>query len=162
MKVSTKHRIASTFYATAAVLAGAAVIHFGDRLLGVNLELFYGIATFNPMWIIALFVVPFVGGMVVSFVFGLGGKMLAYFPALIVRGTSYVEVSNAPILPDGMSVLPIGYWLLVVVVAVEFAGLGGIVGEALIKKTYGRSAKHKVHKKYQKERKARTVTPDQS
>ena len=152
MNNNLKYKITASFYATVAVFSGAGVIHFGDKLLDANLALFYGVGTFNPIWVLALFVVPFIGGIVVSLIYGLGGKMLAYIPALIVHGMVYWELyANPALIPEGVRLLPFGYWILIVIVAIEFAGLGGIVGEVLIKKTYGRSDKRKLHKRYQKQ-----------
>jgi hypothetical protein len=138
------------FMGTVAILAGAAVVLLGDYLLGVNLELFHGIGTFSPIWVLDLFVVPFIAGIVVSMIYGLGGKILAYFSPLIIRIASYIQLNGAESLPEGVSVLPLGYWTLVIIVAIEFSALGGIVGEIIIKRTYGRTSdKSKLHKKFQ-------------
>lgn len=140
-------------WGTGAVLAGAAVNFAGDRLMGVRLELFYGVQTFNPMWILTLFFVPFVAGLVVSLIYGLGGKILAYFSPIIVRVYEYTMLYDDRLsLPDGVTLLPIGYWILVVIVAVEAAAIGGVIGEIVNKKVYGRSAKEKFHRRYQKKR----------
>ena len=134
-----------------AILVGAAVMYGGQKLIGIDLELYYGIQTFNPYWVLTLFLVPFIGGLVVSFIYGLGGKILAYFPAVIVQGAGYLYYEMNPgMVPAGTTTLELGYWLLVVIIAVEAAAVGGIVGEVVIKKTYGRSDKRKLHKRYQK------------
>ena len=136
---------------TLAILVGAVIIYFGDKLIGIDLELYYGIKTFNPYWVLTLFLVPFIGGLAVSLIYGLGGKILAYFPAVIVRGASYLYYEmNPEAVPPGTTTLELGYWLLVVIIAVEAAAVGGIIGEVVIKKTYGRSDKAKLHKRYQK------------
>src|SRR5690606_33282542 len=83
-----KSRSMDAVVATIAVLAGAVIVYAGDRLLGVKLELFYGVSTFTPAWVLALFFVPFVAGIVVSLIYGLGGKILAHFSPLIVRVVS--------------------------------------------------------------------------
>lgn len=145
-----KNRLFDVGMATIAVLVGAAIVYLGDKLLGVTLERFYGVATFTPFWVADLFLVPFIAGIVVSMIYGLGGKMLAHLCPVIVRVISYYELHDFTMLPDGGVVLPIPYWLLVVVVSAEFAAFGGVVGEILIKKTYGRTAKHLLHRKYQK------------
>ena len=139
--------------ALVAIIAGAGIIHFGDRLLGVKLELFWGVSTFSPLWVLDLFLVPFIAGIAVSFIYGLGGKILAHFSPLVVRIASYYELNSiSPTdLPEGAVLLPIGYWLLVVIMSVEFAAFGGVVGEILMKKIYGRSPKHLLHKKYSRE-----------
>ncbi|PCI14800.1 MAG: hypothetical protein COB71_01715 [Thiotrichales bacterium] len=134
-----------------AILVGAAVIYAGDRLMGISLELFYGVQTFNPLWIVTLFFVPFVAGVVVSLIFGLGGKILAYFSPIIVRAYEYnVLYDDRLSLPDGVTLLPIGFWILIVILAVEAAAIGGVIGEIINKKVYGRTAKSKFHKRFQK------------
>jgi hypothetical protein len=134
-----------------AVLVGAAVVYAGDHIMGISLEIFYGVQTFNPLWIVTLFFVPFVAGMVVSLIFGLGGKILAYFSPIIVRAYEYNVIYDDRFnLPDGVTLLPLGYWILVVILAVEAAAIGGVIGEIVNKKVYGRSAKSKFHKRFQK------------
>jgi len=138
-------------WGTVAVLVGAAVNLAGDRLMGVSLELFYGVQTFNPMWIVTLFLIPFFAGIAVSLVFGLGGKILAYFAPLVVRIPEYIILyGDRHSLPDGVVLLPLGYWILIVIIAVEAAAIGGVTGEIVNKKVYGRSDKSKYHKRYQK------------
>lgn len=152
MHPAIKNRLADAGVALIAVMAGAAVVHFGDRLVGVRLELYYGVSTFDPLWVLDLFLIPFLAGIIVSLVYGLGGKILAHFSPVLVRVISFLELNNA-VLPDGVSILPLGYWLLIVVVAAEFASIGGVVGEIIVKKTYGRTAnKSLIHKKYQARR----------
>jgi len=152
MNKKLKYQMTAVFYATVAVFTGAGIIYFGDKLLGVNLAIFYGVSTFSPIWVVSLIVVPFIGGLVVSLIYGLGGQLLAYIPAIIVHGMAYLELyTNAASMPAGVSLLPIGYWILIMIVAVEAGGIGGIVGEVVVKKTYGRSDKRKLHKKYQKQ-----------
>lgn len=138
-------------WGTIAVLVGAAVNLVGDRLMGVSLELFYGVQTFSPLWIVTLFFVPFIAGIVVSLIYGLGGKILAYFAPIVVRVPEYMMLyDDRNSLPDGVTLLPIGYWILIVIIAVEAAAIGGVIGEIVNKKVYGRSDKSKFHKRYQK------------
>ena len=138
---------------TVAIGAGVVVNYLGDRLMnylspppGMRLELFWGVSTFNPMWILALFLVPFIAGIVVSLVYGLGGKMLCYFVPIIVRGYSYIHMMNYEGLPEGVTLLPFWYWLLVLIVAIEAAAFGGAFGEIVVKRTYGRRPKKIVYK----------------
>ncbi len=145
-----KIKLADVGMAAIAILAGALVIYLGDTLLGVRLEYFAGVATFSPLWVLDLFFVPFVAGVVVSSIYGMGGKMLAHISPLVVRIPSFYMLSHGEMPPPGVEVLPMGYWLLVVIMSVEFAAFGGVVGEILIKKTYGRTPKERLHKKYQK------------
>jgi hypothetical protein len=122
---------------TVALLVGCALNHFGDRLLGVKMELFYGLSTFSFAWILDVFFVPFVVGVVVSLIFGLGGKWLCYFPPLIVRSISYVEIAYLSGVPEGSHLNPFGWWGFFVILAMEAAAIGGVIGEFMIKDTYG-------------------------
>ena len=129
-----------------AISAGALTNYLGDKLLGVRLELFWGIGTFSPIWVLDVFLVPFIAGMVVSLIYGLGGKLLCYFAPLIPRIYSYIEMQYFTTMPEGVTVLPFYYWILVVILVVEAAAFGGVFGEIVIKKTYGRRPKHLVYK----------------
>lgn len=124
-----------------ALLAGVALNHIGDRLLGIKLELFTGLSTFSFAWALDIFVVPFFVGLLVSWIFGLGGKWLCYFPPLIVRCISYAEILYVTGTPHGSTLNPLGWWGFYVILAMEAAGIGGIVGEVMIKGVYGRSDK---------------------
>lgn len=151
MSPRLKNRLIDLGMAVVAVVAGAVVIYIGDMLLGVKLEYFFGVATFSPLWVLDLFFVPFVAGVLVSYIYGLGGKILAHLPPLLIRIPSYYMLSNGAAVPPGVEVLPMGYWILVVVISAEFAAFGGVVGEIIVKRTYGRSPKELLHKKYQKD-----------
>jgi hypothetical protein len=124
-----------------ALLIGMALNHFGDRLLGVKIELFSGLSTFSFAWMLDVFFVPFLVGLAVSWVYGMGGKWLCYFPPLIVRGLSYAEILYVSGTPQGSNLNPLGWWGLYVILAMESAGIGGIIGEVMIKNVYGRSKK---------------------
>lgn len=136
------------FWMLLALTAGGLVIFVGERVLNVSLGVFYGIGTFNPVWALNLILVPIIAGLAVSFIYGLGGKMLAHFAPIPVQVYQYMDLSNQ-VLPEGVSVLPIGYWILILIVCVEAAAVGGFIGEVIIKRTYGRRPKHLVHKRYQ-------------
>ena len=74
----------------AAVLAGMFLNFVGDWLLGANIEIFKGLATFNIPWILDIFVLPFLVGMLVAKIYGRkGGKWLACLPPLFVRCITY-------------------------------------------------------------------------
>jgi hypothetical protein len=124
-----------------AMLIGMSLNHFGDRLLGVKIELFSGLSTFSFAWILDVFFVPFLVGLAVAWIFGMGGKWLCYFPPLIVRCLSYAEILYVSGTPHGSNLNPIGWWGLYVILAMESAGMGGILGEVMIKNVYGRSKK---------------------
>lgn len=142
-----KQRSMAILMGVVAISAGALVNYLGDRLLGVRLELFWGVSTFSPLWVVDLFLVPFVAGIVVSLIYGLGGKLLCYFAPIITRGISYIYMINYEGLPEGVTVLPVWYWILVLIVAIEAAAFGGVLGEIMIKKTYGRRPRHTLYKK---------------
>jgi len=130
----------------AAVLLATAFNHFADRLLGVKIEAFTGgIGYFSPSWVIDLFLVPFIAGTLVSLIYGFRGKWLSVIPPLIVRSGSYLAIANhvTPIAP-GSSLMPIGWWGFYLILAMEAAMIGGVIGEVVIKRTYGRSAPQKV------------------
>src|SRR5450631_2702790 len=79
----------------AAVLLGLAFNHFADRILGVQIEAFTGgVGYFSPFWVLDLFLVPFLAGVLVSVIYGRGGKWLSYIPPLIVRSISYFGIAN--------------------------------------------------------------------
>lgn len=149
MNPQIKNRLLDIAVGSLAVLAGLVTNFIGERLLGVRLELYAGVATFSPLWVVTLFLLPVVAGIVVSTIYGVGGKMLAFIPPLILQVYNYLDTLyyNPPV--NAMQVLPFIYWVLLVVVAMEFCGIGGFIGEVIWKKTYGRSAQHKLHKKYQ-------------
>jgi hypothetical protein len=121
------------------VMVGCLVNYVGDRLIGVRIELFWGLQTFNFLWFLQLFVLPVFVGMAVSMVFGLGGKWLSYFPPLIVRFIAYFETKDIIGVPDGAQLMPMGWWGFFVILAVECAAIGGVLGEIMIKRVYGRT-----------------------
>lgn len=131
-----------------AVSVGSLVIYIGDRVLNVHLGVFFGIQTFNPVWAMTLILVPLIAGIAVSLIYGLGGKMLAHFAPIPIQVYQYLQLDNQT-LPEGVTVLPLGYWILILIVCVEAAAAGGFIGEIIIKRTYGRRPKHLVHKRYQ-------------
>mgnify|MGYP001566455976 CR=1 FL=1 len=130
----------------AALLVGIAINHLGERLLGVRIELFRGILGFDFAWFMAMFILPFFVGVIVAVIFGLGGKWLCYFPPLIVRVISYLQIVYATGVPEGASLLPMGWWGFFVIVVMEAAAIGGVMGEIMVKRTYGRSPRHLVYK----------------
>lgn len=117
---------------TAVVLVGMAVVFLGDFLLGVRIERFSGMATFTPYWILDVFLVPFIAGYVVAKLYGeKNGKWLACLPPLIVRGLGvlYLYVTDPLWHEDLFFHMHLHYWALCVILAVEAANLGGVLGE---------------------------------
>jgi hypothetical protein len=134
---------------TAALMIGSALNYFGDRLLGVRLELFQGLSTtFGGPSLLDIFVVPFVAGLAVAWVFGHGAKWLGYFPPLFVRVVAYLAFVLGETVPPGSSLLPFGWWGFFVILAMEAAGFGGILGEVFLKRIYTRSAAAKAADQY--------------
>jgi hypothetical protein len=122
-----------------ALMAGVALNYIGDRILGVKIELFWGLSTFSFAWILDVFFLPFLVGLLVAWVYGKGAKWLSYFPPLIVRCISYAQILYFTGAPHGSNLNPMGWWGLYVILAMESAGIGGILGEVIIKNVYGRS-----------------------
>lgn len=117
-----------------AVLVGIALNFLGDILLGVKIEVFSGISTFNFAWMLDIFLVPFAVGYAVSVIYGAqGGKWLACLPPLIVRSTSflYLHYFSHP-QGDFFYQLHLFYWGPCIILAVEAANLAGILAEVQI------------------------------
>lgn len=146
MSVLSEQRKMRFYKGALALLMGCVLNHFGDRLLGVTIELYTGLQGFGGMWILDLFALPFMVGMVVSFISGMSGKWLSYFPPLIVRSISYFQVAYGGDIPQDAVLIPLGWWGFFVILAIEASAFGGIIGEVLIKGTYGRSPRHKIYK----------------
>ncbi len=115
-----------------AVLAGVALNFFGDWLLGVRIEIFSGISTFSFAWMVDIFLVPFIVGLVVARIFGKGSKWLACLPPLFVRSLSYAYLYHSDPQGDFFLKLHLHYWGPCVILAVEAANIGGILGEVLM------------------------------
>jgi hypothetical protein len=123
----------------AALMIGSAVNYFGDRLLGANLEIFQGLAvTFGIASLLDIFLVPFIAGLAVAWIFGHGGKWLSYFPPLLVRLVAYVRVYTED-LPVGAQPMPLGWWGFFVILVIEASAIGGVLGEIFLKRVYTRS-----------------------
>jgi len=131
---------------TVALGLGCLVVFLGDKILGQRLELFFGLETFNPIWFLQVFIIPALAGIVVSFVYGLGGKWYAYLPPLIVESYHYYESANWLSLPEGAQLMPMGWWGFIIILAMESGGIGGVLGEILNKRIYGRTPKHLLYK----------------
>lgn len=119
--------------ATVAVMAGIVFNFLGDWLLGVRIEIFRGIETFNFIWMLDVFIVPFITGLLVSKIYvGRAGKWLACLPPLFVRSASYVYLYFSDPHGDFYFNLHLYYWGPCVILAVESSNFGGILGDVLV------------------------------
>ena len=116
---------------------------FCDRFLGAHVEIFNGLAYFNGVWFVDIFIVPLLGGIMVSYIYGMGGKWICYLPPVIARALSYYQVYATGNFPVGSSLEPLGWWGFIVILAMESAVIGGIMGEVIQKKVYGRTDRTK-------------------
>jgi hypothetical protein len=142
MRKSNSQRL---YRGAAALILASVFNHFADRILGIKIEAFSGnvLQYFSPLWVLDMFLVPFVAGVLVSAIYGFGGKWLSYFPPLIVRALSYIEIAQITGVPPGAALIPLGWWGFFVILAIESSALGGVIGEVMIKRTYGRTAPQK-------------------
>lgn len=123
---------------SAALMIGSAVNYFGDRLTGFRIEVWTGLSYFSGMLLLDLFIVPFASGLAVGWVFGQGGKWLCYFPPLIVRALAYLQIVHSGGLAPGSSVMNFILWCFFVILAVESAAFGGVLGEVFLRRIYSR------------------------
>jgi len=116
-----------------AVLAGMALNFLGDWALGVKIEVFQGIYTFTFPWMLDVFLVPFMVGLLVAKIFGKHAKWLACLPPLFVRFLSYLYLYySSDQSHDFFFNFHLHYWGLCVILAVESANFGAILGEVLV------------------------------
>ena len=152
-------RLEEIFWALLATAAGVLILYVGARLFPAPLPLFWGVETFNLFWAMNVFLIPFFAGIAVSVIYGLGGKIIAHLAPVPILIYDYVQIDKF-MLPEGLVLLPFYFWILILILAVEFAGFGGFVGEVIIKRTYGRRPKHLIHKRYAKSLKDRLSKED--
>ncbi|MDX8402261.1 MAG: hypothetical protein R8K47_06475 [Mariprofundaceae bacterium] len=115
---------------------GFLMMDTGLSMLGVRLEWYLGLETFNLRWILAMSLLPFVTGIVIGAVYGYGGKYLAHFPPLVVLALAYYESATHP-LPAGAHLIPMYFFAMFVILEMEFCAVGGVVGELLIRRIRG-------------------------
>jgi len=120
-----------------ALAVGCVVNVAGDWLIGIRIELFWGLETFNFLWFLQLFILPVIVGISVSFIYGLGGKWICLFPPLIVRYAAYYQTVDLTGIPQGAALMPLGWWGFFVILAMEAAMIGGVMGEIMNKRVYG-------------------------
>ena len=128
----------------AAFMVGSAINYFGDRTLGVTMEVYRDLLTaFSGAWVVDIFLVPFVAGIGVSVIFGRGSWWLCYFPPLFVRCVSYFQISQLTGPPEGFRLIPMGWWGFFVILAMEACTFGGFLGEVVLRRVYHRSEREK-------------------
>lgn len=115
---------------------GSMMIDMGLTFLGVRIEWFEGIKTFNISWVTAMTLLPVLTGVAVGAVYGFGGKYLAHFPPLGLLGWDYYE-SVTHTLPEGVHLFPWPLWGFFVILQMEFCAAGGVIGELLVRRYYG-------------------------
>ena len=134
------HRKARIWLGTLAIMVGCLVEYMGNKLLGVRIEVYYGLETFNFVWFLQLFILPLIVGIVVSYIFGFGGKWLAHFPPLIVLTLQYFEAVYLIGVPDNAFLMPMAWWGFFVILAIECCAAGGVIGEIWFKAYYKESS----------------------
>ena len=128
------------FLGLSALLVGIGLNYLGDRLLGVRLEFYSGLATFSFAWVLDIVMVPFFAGFAVSWIYGRGGMWISIFPPLIVHSFSYFEAANVSGIPEGVILNSLSWWFVFIMMTMNIAVFGGIIGEVVKKRTYGRSS----------------------
>ena len=80
MRKSSSQRL---YRGAAALILASVFNHFADRILGIKIEAFPGnvLEYFSPLWVLDLFLVPFLAGVLVSAIYGFGGKWCVLLPA---------------------------------------------------------------------------------
>ncbi|MBU6468484.1 MAG: hypothetical protein KGN31_06615 [Betaproteobacteria bacterium] len=113
------------------ITVGLVINLVGDLVLDVNVEVYKGIATFNVLWMLDVFLLPFVVGYVTSLMYkARGGRYVACLPPLILRPLSYLYLHYvAHPVGDFFYQLNLYYWGPMLILVVESANFGGILGE---------------------------------
>lgn len=124
-----------------AFAVGGGVMQTGFELLGVHLEWFAGIDTFNAAWILAMTLLPFGTGILIGLIYGYGGKYLAHFPPLVVLVIGYYQSMHATA-PEGVHLLPMGLMAVFVILQMEFCAVGGFFGELFMRRRTSWTSKY--------------------
>jgi len=119
-----------------AFFASAFVFNLGHILLNVRIELYWGIAQYDFAFVISMFVLPVLTGIIVGLIYGWGGKWVAHFPPLFVFAVDYYMTSQTGA-PEGARLIPLMWWGFFVLLNMEFCAVGGVIGELLLKRWYG-------------------------
>jgi len=119
-----------------AFFAAGFVFDVGHKILGVRVELFWGIAGYDLAWVVAMFLLPFITGVLIGLIYGWGGKLVAHFPPLVLLGIDYYATATLGT-PEGARLIPLMWWGFFVILNMEFCAVGGVFGELLLKRIYG-------------------------
>src|ERR1039457_393300 len=109
MRKSNSQRL---YRGAGALILASVFNHFADRILGIKIEAFSGnvLQYFSPLWVLDMFLVPFLAGVLVSAIYGFGGKWLSYFPPLFLRGLRSIAIAHITGVPPGDVLIPLGWW----------------------------------------------------
>jgi len=119
-----------------AFFAAGFLFDVGHKILGVRVELFWGIAGYDLAWVTAMFLLPFITGVAIGLIYGWGGKLLAHFPPLVLLAIDYYMTLQHGA-PEGARLIPLMWWGFFVILNMEFCAVGGVFGELLLKRFYG-------------------------
>ncbi|MDQ6991555.1 MAG: hypothetical protein Q9M11_07485 [Mariprofundaceae bacterium] len=119
-----------------AFFAATIVFDLGHRLLDVQIELFWGISGYNFSWVLAMYALPVLAGIVFSLIYGWGGKLLSHLPPMFILGINYYSTMQTGA-PEGASLIPLMWWGFFLILNMEFCAIGGFIGELLLRYHYG-------------------------
>ena len=119
-----------------AVFVSAFFFNMGHLLLDVHIELYWGISDYDFSFVLSMFLLPLLTGIIVGLIYGWGGKWVAHFPPLFVLAIDYYMTAQAGA-PDGARLIPMMWWGFFVILNMEFCAVGGVIGELLLKRWYG-------------------------
>lgn len=119
-----------------AFFISAFFFHMGHVLLEVQIELYWGIEGYDFAFVLSMFLLPLLTGVIVGLIYGWGGKWLAHFPPLVVLAVDYYVTAKTGV-PSGAKLIPLMWWGFFVILNMEFCAMGGVIGEILLKRWYG-------------------------
>ncbi len=119
---------------------GCTVYYFLVELMGIRVEMWYGIETFaDPRWFAVVAVVPAVSGLVTGLVAGRYGKWYGLLPVAILHPIEFYQLSHQP--SQEYVVLGYGLFLFFMVIMLELGLMGGWLGELARKRMGGSQAR---------------------
>lgn len=124
-----------------AFAVGGALMQTGFQFLGVHLEWFAGLSSYNGAWIVAMTLLPFGTGILIGVIYGYGGKYLAHFPPAAVLILNYYQSMHMAE-PAGMHLLPMGLMTVFIILQMEFCAVGGFIGELFMRRRTGWTSKY--------------------